>query len=59
MHKNMSNKVLLIVDNYGPHGSTLTYPSGQGEAAFLTSYVKIMYQPMDVGYISMINNNSQ
>jgi len=53
--RNRTNeKVLLILDNCGPHGSELVDPLGQIEVVFLPPNVTSVYQPMDAGIIAML-----
>ena len=52
-----SQKVLLIMDNCGPHGAELTDPDGQIEVIFLPPNVTSVYQPMDAGVIAMLKKN--
>ena len=50
-------KVLLIMDNCGPHGKELIDPLGQITVVFLPPNCTSVYQPMDCGVIAMLKKN--
>ncbi len=50
-------KVLLILDNCGPHGEELIDPTGQVTVIFLPPNCTSMFQPMDSGVIAMLKKN--
>lgn len=52
-----ADKVLLIMDNCGPHGAELKDPHNQVNVVFLPPNVTSMYQPMDSGVIAMVKKN--
>lgn len=52
-----ADKVLLIMDNCGPHGAELKDPQNQVIVVFLPPNVTSMYQPMDSGVIAMVKKN--
>lgn len=52
-----AEKVLLIMDNCGPHGSEITDPQNQVKVVFLPPNVTSMYQPMDSRVIAMVKKN--
>jgi hypothetical protein len=52
-----AEKVLLIMDNCGPHGSEITDPHNQVKVVFLPPNVTSMYQPMDSRVIAMVKKN--
>lgn len=52
-----SKKVLLIMDNCGPHGTALVDPQGQVKVVFLPPNCTSVYQPMDSGVIAMLKKN--
>ena len=53
-----SDKVLLIMDNCGSHGSEIMDPYNQVKVVFLPPNVTSMYQPMDSGgVIAMVKKN--
>lgn len=49
-----SNKVLLLLDNCGPHGNELVDPNGQVSVMFLPPNTTSVYQPMDAGIIATL-----
>ena len=52
-----TKKVLLILDNCGPHGSELIDPLRQVTVIFLPPNVTSVFQPMDCGVIALIKKN--
>lgn len=52
-----ADKVLLIMDNCGPHGSEIMDPYNQVTVVFLPPNVTSMYQPMDSRVIAMVKKN--
>ncbi len=57
IHSKTSKKVLLIMDNCGPHGTALVDPRGQVKVVFLPPNCTSVYQPMDSGVIAMLKKN--
>ena len=52
-----TKKVLLILDNCGPHGDELIDPNGQVTVIFSPPNCTSMFQPMDAGVIAMLKKN--
>ena len=52
-----TKKVLLLLDNCGPHGEELIDPRGQVKVVFLPPNCTSMFQPMDAGVIAMLKKN--
>jgi hypothetical protein len=57
IRRRTTKKVLLILDNCGPHGDELIDPEGQVTVVFLPPNCTSMFQPMDAGVIAMLKKN--
>eukprot|EP00984_Skeletonema_dohrnii_P031549 scaffold24154_cov78-Skeletonema_dohrnii-CCMP3373.AAC.1 len=57
IRRKTTKKVLLILDNCGPHGAELIDPRGQVTVIFLPPNCTSMFQPMDAGVIAMLKKN--
>lgn len=57
IRRRTTKKVLLILDNCGPHGDELIDPRGQVTVIFLPPNCTSMFQPMDAGVIAMLKKN--
>ena len=57
IRRRTTKKVLLILDNCGPHGNELIDPNGQVQVIFLPPNCTSMFQPMDSGVIAMLKKN--
>ena len=55
--KRTASKVLLIMDNCGPHGTELIDPDGQVDVLFLPPNVTSVFHPMDNGVVAMLKKN--
>ena len=53
IHKNTNVKLLLNVDDCGPHGGTLTVNIGQVKVVLLPPNVKNVYQPIEAVFSAM------
>ena len=53
IHKNTNVKLLLSVDDCGPHGGTLTVNIGQVKVVLLPPNVKNVYQPIEAVFSAM------